>query len=136
MQKKLAKKQSELPKKTPVNFKRKSEFFSGPLPHPAIFEQYEKVLEGSANRILTMAEKQSSHRQNIEQKIIKSSTRNETIGMIFSFIITAALMYFGYRLVLVDKNVIGYFSIFSPAIFHASVFIYNKIKDSKEDNKK
>ena len=36
----------------------KQESFSGPLPHPQYYEGYEKVLPGSANRILTMTESQ------------------------------------------------------------------------------
>lgn len=36
--------------------------YSGPIPHPSDFEKYEKVLKGSADRILAMAENQSIHR--------------------------------------------------------------------------
>lgn len=34
------------------------EYFEGPLPHPKMFKQYESILPGSADRIITMAEKQ------------------------------------------------------------------------------
>lgn len=37
--------------------------FSGPLPPPQVLAQYESILPGSANRILSMAEKQSEHRR-------------------------------------------------------------------------
>ena len=34
----------------------------GPLPPPSALQSYEEVLEGSADRILKMAEKQTEHR--------------------------------------------------------------------------
>ncbi|MFQ7172706.1 MAG: DUF2335 domain-containing protein [Thomasclavelia ramosa] len=44
--------------------------YSGPIPHPSDFEQYERVLPGAADRILTMAENQSAHRQTLEKAAI------------------------------------------------------------------
>ena len=44
--------------------------FSGPIPPPSIIEGYERVLPGSADRIISMAEKQSEHRQKMEDKMI------------------------------------------------------------------
>lgn len=40
--------------------------FSGPLPPPSILRGYEDVLPGAADRIISMAEKQSKHRQEME----------------------------------------------------------------------
>lgn len=36
-------------------------FFKGPIPPPELFEGYEKVLPGSAHRILAMAEQSLAH---------------------------------------------------------------------------
>lgn len=47
---------------------KEQSFFSGPLPPPELFEQYEQILPGSANRILEMAEKE----QNIRKERINS----------------------------------------------------------------
>ncbi len=38
--------------------------FSGPLPPPEVFAKYEQILSGSADRILKMAENQSTHIDN------------------------------------------------------------------------
>ena len=43
--------------------------FSGPIPPPNIIEGYEKIVPGSADRIISMAERQSEHRQKMEQKM-------------------------------------------------------------------
>ncbi len=40
--------------------------FRGPLPPPILFEHYDKTLPGSAERIMRMAEKEQSHRQQWE----------------------------------------------------------------------
>lgn len=49
------------------------ERFSGPIPHPRILKGYEEILPGSADRILTMAENQSKHRQAIEAEVVHSN---------------------------------------------------------------
>jgi len=36
--------------------------FSGPLPPPPMFREYEDVLPGAGDRILSMAERQAAHR--------------------------------------------------------------------------
>ncbi len=40
-----------------------SEFTSGPLPHPELYGGYERVLPGSANRIMGMAEEEGRQRR-------------------------------------------------------------------------
>ena len=40
---------------------------SGPLPPPEMLAQYEEILPGAAERILSMAERQAEHRQKMEQ---------------------------------------------------------------------
>jgi uncharacterized membrane protein len=59
----------------------------GPLPHPKLFQEYDAVLPGAAERILSMAEKQASHRQNLELTVVKAGSRDSLIGLIFGFIL-------------------------------------------------
>lgn len=47
--------------------------FRGPLPPPALYEHYEEVLSGSADRILRMAEKEQDHRISWEQSELKAA---------------------------------------------------------------
>ncbi len=42
---------------------KEQSFFSGPLPPPELFKQYEEILPGSANRIMEMAEKEQDIRK-------------------------------------------------------------------------
>lgn len=59
--------------------------FSGPIPPPEIIKGYELILPGAADRILTMAENQSKHRQDMEEKIITSESRDSLLGVLFAF---------------------------------------------------
>ena len=42
------------------------ETYFGPIPDPKTLEQYDAVLPGAADRILSMAERQATHRQSLE----------------------------------------------------------------------
>lgn len=64
--------------------------FSGPLPHPEILKKFDEVVPGAAERIIKMTEDQSSHRRDLEQKVISSDISRSKIGQIFGFIIAIA----------------------------------------------
>lgn len=63
------------------------EEFSGPIPHPDIIEKYEKILPGAADRIISMAENQATHRQDMERKMIESEARDGLLGVVFAFLL-------------------------------------------------
>ena len=49
--------------------------FSGPLPPPSIYGEYERTLPGSAERILVMAEKEQNHRTEWEKTAFDTSAQ-------------------------------------------------------------
>lgn len=59
--------------------------FSGPIPPPSIIKGYEEVLSGSADRIIKMAEKQMTHRQDMESIMVRSESRDGLLGVLFAF---------------------------------------------------
>lgn len=61
--------------------------YSGPLPPANEMAQYEKICSGSADRIITMAEKQSEHRQNIEHAAVCASNWRSILGVLSAFVI-------------------------------------------------
>ncbi len=63
------------------------EEFSGPIPHPDIIEKYERILPGAADRIISMAENQATHRQDMERKMIESEARDGLLGVVFAFLL-------------------------------------------------
>jgi uncharacterized membrane protein len=52
----------------------------GPLPRPDDFNAYERVLLGVADRILRMAEKQASHRQDLESRALRGDLAKSMMG--------------------------------------------------------
>ena len=70
--------------------------YSGPLPPPSMFKDYENVLPGSADRILALAEKE----QDLRRRDNSSVSRNDTVrvyGSIFvSFSLVLAACYCAY----------------------------------------
>ena len=63
--------------------------FSGPLPPPTMFQGYETVLPGSAERILTMVEKEQEHRMHWEGAALTVATRETLLGQWFGLLIAA-----------------------------------------------
>lgn len=69
--------------------------FTGPLPPPEILQRYNEATPEAADRILTMAEKQASHRQSIETRIINAESRDSLLGLIFGFLIGLIIISWG-----------------------------------------
>lgn len=80
---------------------------SGPLPHPDILEGYERIMEGSAERILAMAEKEASHRHKIEEKCIKTDSGDSLLGVVFAFLLGMSCIASGFGIILKVPEVSG-----------------------------
>lgn len=76
------------------------EQYSGPIPHPNIIKEYEKLSPGATDRILTMAEKEATHRHNMDEKFHKTDSRDSLLGIISAFLLTGALIVGGIVVIL------------------------------------
>ena len=65
-------------------------FHEGPLPSPEVLAKYDDIVAGAAERIITMAEMQARHRQELEKIVVKSGARDSLLGLIFALIIGLA----------------------------------------------
>ncbi len=70
-----------------VSVSHVSHSFSGPLPPPEVLEHFNRVVPGSAERIIRMAEEQFAHRTELEKKVINSDIARSKWGQILGFII-------------------------------------------------
>ena len=59
--------------------------FSGPLPHPDILARYNEVFPGAAERIVAMAEKDSTHLQEMERKSLEGALMERRLGQALGF---------------------------------------------------
>ena len=60
---------------------------SGPLPSPDVLAEYDRVLPGLAERVVSMAENQSNHRIRIESTVVTSNTLESQRGQKFGFMV-------------------------------------------------
>lgn len=60
--------------------------YSGPLPLPQHYAQYEEILPGAADRILSMAEKEQSHRHGEDDKVNNYPYWGLAVGAILSIL--------------------------------------------------
>ena len=60
------------------------------IPHPAFLAQYEALLPGATDRIFTVVEKQSAHRQSLEKEILRNSLEDSSKGLWLGFFIGIA----------------------------------------------
>lgn len=106
--------------------------FSGPLPPPEMLRKYEEVIPGSADRIISMAERQGEHRQGLELRVVSSNITNEKIGMIFGFIICLVAISGGIYAIIQGKSAAGLVAIITPLVALAGVFVYGKSRQLKD----
>jgi uncharacterized membrane protein len=106
--------------------------FSGPIPPPEVLEKYNQALPGAAERILSMAEQQSHHRQSIETKVIDSNIFVQKLGPFLGFIVAMTAVVGGIVLILKGKDGYGLASIIAPLAGLAGVFLYGKQQQRKD----
>lgn len=113
-----------------------SQEYHGPLPLPAHLEHYERILTGAADRIITMAENQASHRQKLEAKVIDSDIKNSLWGLIFAFIIGLGGVIGGFYLISIGKAIEGSLYGGGTMVALTGVFIYGSKQRQKERESK
>lgn len=86
----MAKNKSSKPSSAQVQQKsiqQITQSFSGPLPPPAALQEYERISPGLAERIVSMAESQARHRQQLERSVIDSGIKDSRLGLWFGLVI-------------------------------------------------
>jgi uncharacterized membrane protein len=110
--------------------------YSGPLPPPAALEKYDQVLPGSAERILSMAESQHRHRQNLELNVVNSNISAQRLGVILGFVIAMTTILGGIYLVATGKPASGLAAIITPLAALVGVFVYGKREQHQQLDEK
>lgn len=66
--------------------------YSGPLPKPSDFAAYKETLPNAPERIMSMAEKEQAHRQEIETDIVRKTGRENLLGQILAFLLALSCL--------------------------------------------
>jgi len=62
--------------------------FSGPVPHPEILREYDQILPGAAERILTMAELDQKHQIELDSNAQHLAAKEIKRGQIFGLVVS------------------------------------------------
>jgi uncharacterized membrane protein len=98
--------------------------YQGPLPLPAHFREYEEILPGAAERILALAERQSSHRQELEKHVMRGDGHRAWAGLIVGGVLAMACIVGGVWLVSLGSTAGGVSIATSSVVAIAAVFVY------------
>lgn len=94
------------------------------LPAPEELARYEKVVPGGAERILEMAEKQSMHRREMEEKSVSAEIRGAKIKQILTFVLALATGVLGGALLITGSELAGLMVILVDAAAIVGIAIY------------
>lgn len=103
--------------------------YSGPIPPPNILAGYEEIQPGFADRIVTMAELEVSHRHEMEQRALDSEI--ETVqqeqkeirrGQVFAFILGLVTIIAGAGAAIMGAQIAG-------SLIGISVYLWQKRKN-------
>lgn len=102
-----------------------AEMFSGPLPHPAILDAYNKVQSGGlADRIVSLTEQQAQHRMQLETIVIQGDIKRANLGLLIGAIMGVACLACGTYLVASGHDWAGAGVIGTSAATLVSTFVY------------
>ncbi len=108
-------------------------FFSGPLPTPEMFFQYDQILPGAADRILGLTEREMEHRQQMEQGFLRIHSRNSLLGIFSGALIGLSAVLGGVYIAAVGGNIEGAGVALGGLTALVGVFVYGKKADTASE---
>jgi uncharacterized membrane protein len=99
-----------------------AESFAGPLPPPVLLGEYEEALPGLAERIVSMAENEGSHRRGIECRLIRLTE----MGLPTGFILSLVAMGGGMLLVWAGKGLEGLAPLILSIVGIVTIFVLRR----------
>ncbi len=125
-----------IPEKVNHQLTHVEQHFSGPIPPPELLAQYNQVVENGADRIMRMAELQSSHRMELEKNIVDASIKRSNQGLYLGFTLALVCILGGIIITINGQNVVGITSILIPLGAIVSIFVYTKERDRENKENK
>ncbi len=71
-----------------VQVSQTAQVFTGPLPPPEQLIKYNEAVPNAAERIIAMAEKQSTHRQQLENTVLQVEAQRSSLGLTAAFVLS------------------------------------------------
>ena len=108
----------------------------GPLPPPALLAQYNNAFPGCAERIVTMTERQLTHRHGLESRVVEGKLAAERTGQRLGFVLVLAALTVGGGLIAFDKDAGGLTAIVGALASVVAIFVYGRRKEAEERRQK
>lgn len=108
------------------------EQYSGPLAHPRIVAGYEQFLPGSADRILSMTERQQQHRIQQEDRGQQAAIERDKNAMNRGFLLALALMIVSALAINLGSDLVGFGMVATSVVSLAGVFLYSHHSTKQE----
>lgn len=106
--------------------------FSGPLPPASELEAYERVVPGSAARIVTWAEEEGKHRRSVEQIVVSTGAKNSSRGAAFAFSLAVLVIAAGTAIILTGHSPYGLAMIIVALVSLLGVFVVGRVSASRQ----
>lgn len=106
--------------------------YSGPIPHPRLLKEFDDSIPNGADRIMKMAEQQSTHRMDLETRVVNANNRDSFLGVIFAGVVAIIIVIGSMLLIYSDKNVQGLGILLASAVTYVGVFLKSKSRDDKD----
>jgi len=110
--------------------------FSGPLPPPEVLVRYNDAVPDGAKRLMDAAERQSTHRQTLEARVIGANIFDQRLGVILGFILAMSVAAGGFYLIHAGHNAGGIAAVITSIGGPSGVFIWGRRKQAKERDEK
>lgn len=98
--------------------------YSGPLPPPSDLAQYDAIVPGMAERLLTKFEQQGAHRMSLETHVIHSDATRANWGLAAAFVFGLALLGASVYLIVNGYEMAGIVAIVTEFLTYGGLFLY------------
>ena len=109
-----------------------SQSFSGPLPPPEVLAQYDELMPGGAQRIISLAEEQARHRMGLENFVVKSESTRSFQGLVAGVVVAISFLLGAVVLGLNGQPTAGTIIGTVDIVSLASVFVYGNVSRRQE----
>jgi uncharacterized membrane protein len=106
--------------------------YQAPLPPPNMLAEYERIMPGISERLVLGMEKQTIHRQGLENKKIDADIASERKGQMLAFILAALAIIGSFYLIATGKDRYGIYVFITTFASLVTVFVVGKLKQSRE----
>lgn len=110
--------------------------YRGPLPPPGMLREYDQIVPGAADRIITLMERQQDHRHGMESSNLKGNQGNERLGIYAAVFIVVIVCGGGMVLAWNGRETAGLVGMVTPLATLAGVFVYGRFKSGQDQAEK